>query len=99
MLIVVSLNVIINAVMLNVVEPLINITGSLLGVVLKVVSFPELNILGNNPSPSHKCPISLPWLGNTNWRGRLSTVDLLISIAHFVRKKIMFSISKAAHPN
>jgi len=37
--------------------------------------------------------------GNTNWRGRLSTVDLLISVACFVKKQIMLSITKAAHLN
>jgi hypothetical protein len=31
--------------------------------------------------------------------GRLSTVDLLIRVACFVRKLIMFSISKGADPN
>jgi hypothetical protein len=30
-------------------------------------------------------------LGNTNRRGRLSTVDLLIRVAHFARKLILTS--------
>jgi hypothetical protein len=32
--------------------------------------------------------------GNTKTRGRLSTIDLLIRVACFARKEIMFSISK-----
>jgi hypothetical protein len=34
--------------------------------------------------------------GNTNSRGRLNTVDLLTRVACFVKKKIIFSISKGA---
>ncbi len=37
--------------------------------------------------------------GNTNWKGELSTVDLLNKVACFVRKQIMFSTSKAADLN
>ncbi len=42
-------------------------------------------------------PIQLP--GNTNCRGGVSTVDLLIKVACFVKKYIVFVISKAADPN
>ncbi len=35
--------------------------------------------------------------GNTNWRGRLSTVDLLFKVTCFVKKQIMLAISKAQH--
>jgi hypothetical protein len=37
--------------------------------------------------------------GNTNRSGRLSTVDLLINVACFVKNKIMLAISKAADLN
>jgi hypothetical protein len=37
--------------------------------------------------------------GNTNWGGKLSTVDLPIKIAWFVQKQVMFVLSKAADPN
>ncbi len=37
--------------------------------------------------------------GNTNRRGRLSTVDLLTKVACFVKKQIMLAISKAAGLN
>jgi len=38
--------------------------------------------------------------GNTNWRGRLSTVNLLIKVACFVKKEnTNFKIKKAAHLN
>ncbi len=37
--------------------------------------------------------------GNTNWRGRFSKVDLLTRVACFVKKWIMFSISKVADLN
>jgi hypothetical protein len=37
--------------------------------------------------------------GNTNWRERLSTVDLLIKGAGFAKKLIIFAISKAADLN
>jgi hypothetical protein len=38
--------------------------------------------------------------GNTIWRGRLNTVDLLIKVTCFVKKrKIIFSIVKAVDPN
>jgi hypothetical protein len=37
--------------------------------------------------------------GKTEERGRLSTVDHLIRVAHLVKKLIMFSISKAANLN
>jgi len=34
-----------------------------------------------------------PTSGNTNWRGRLSMIDLLIKVACFVKKLIMFNIN------
>jgi hypothetical protein len=37
--------------------------------------------------------------GNPNWRGRLSTVGLLIKLACFVKKEIMFAFSKEADLN
>jgi hypothetical protein len=37
--------------------------------------------------------------GTTNIRGILSTVDLLIRVACFVKKLILFSISKGADLN
>ncbi len=37
--------------------------------------------------------------GNPNRSRRLSTVDLLIRVTSFAKKKILFSISKAADPN
>jgi hypothetical protein len=37
--------------------------------------------------------------GNTNLRGRLSTVDLLIKVASFVKKQIIFTFSKIADVN
>jgi hypothetical protein len=36
---------------------------------------------------------------NTNGRGRLSTVDLLIKVACFVKKEIMLALSKAIDKN
>ncbi len=38
------------------------------------------------------------WPGNTNRRGRVGTVDLLIKVACFV-KKIMLAVSKATDLN
>jgi len=37
--------------------------------------------------------------GNTNQRGRLSTVDLLIKVPHFSKKENDISIEKAADLN
>ncbi len=37
--------------------------------------------------------------GNINIRGRLSTVDLLIKVASFVKKQIIFTFSKIADVN
>jgi hypothetical protein len=37
--------------------------------------------------------------GNTNWGGRLSTVDLLIKVACFVEMEIIFPIYKGAYLN
>jgi hypothetical protein len=37
--------------------------------------------------------------GNTNGKGMLSTVDLLIKVTCFIRKQIMFEISKAVDVN
>ncbi len=37
--------------------------------------------------------------GNTNRRERLSTVDLIIKATRFVKKYIMFAISKVADLN
>ncbi len=34
--------------------------------------------------------------GNSNWKGRLSSVDLTIKVACFVKKYVMFAISKGA---
>ncbi len=45
----------------------------------------------------------LSWMevvaGNTNWKGRLSTVDLLTKVACFVEKVIMFALEKGAELN
>jgi hypothetical protein len=40
-----------------------------------------------------------PKAGNANFMGRLSTVDLLIKVVCFVKKKGMLSISKVADLN
>jgi hypothetical protein len=37
--------------------------------------------------------------GNTNWGGRLSTIDLLIKVARFVKKSRLFWIQKRADRN
>ncbi len=37
--------------------------------------------------------------GNSNRRGRLSTVDLLIKVACFVKQQVMSALSKAADLN
>jgi hypothetical protein len=55
--------------------------------------FRAIIIPGPHPSRISWCKAwSLP--GNTNLRGKLSTVDLLTKIACFVKKKIMLAISK-----
>jgi hypothetical protein len=41
----------------------------------------------------------MPSPGNTYWRGRLSTVDLLIKVACFVKKINNVNKSKAADQN
>ncbi len=41
----------------------------------------------------------LVWPGNTNWSGRLIAVELLIKVACFVKKYVMFVILKAANLN
>jgi hypothetical protein len=37
--------------------------------------------------------------GNTYWKERLSTVDLLINIGCFIKKRSMFKVWKATHLN
>jgi len=37
--------------------------------------------------------------GNTNQKGKLSAVNLLIRVTSFIKKKIIFSVSKAADLN
>jgi len=46
-----------------------------------------------------KKSISLMLAGNTNQRGRLSMIDLLIRVACAVKKLIMFTISQSADLN
>jgi hypothetical protein len=43
-----------------------------------------------------KAGISIGEAGNTYWRGRLSTVDLLVKVACFVEQQIINLMSKAA---
>ncbi len=42
------------------------------------------------------CSIKIDLTGKTNWTGWQSTVDLLINVACFVQKLIMFAITKPA---
>ncbi len=42
---------------------------------------------------------TLIWTGNSNRRGRLSTVYLLVKVACIVKKAIISSIHKLAYPN
>jgi len=68
-------------------------------------SYSSVVILTCGTLLQEKAP-SLPWkywtrvkAGNTNGRGRLSTVDLLIKVACFVKKEIMLALSKAIDKN
>ncbi len=37
--------------------------------------------------------------GNSGWKGRISTIDLLTNLACYVKKEIMIPLSKAAYLN
>ncbi len=47
----------------------------------------------------HKATISMVRPGNTNWSGRLTTVDLLIEVACLCKKSINVCKSKEAELN